>query len=156
LKRALSITVLAITLCCLSTSSSNPSVARYATIDKDHVEKNHVIILQEVYIKPGDSSTRYFGDLKVTLKLSKSGTAVNCNMYLSTQLLGVETITPNQNVYQFDLQLANTTAKGQLTLFLNKGPYTLSKVSGNFTYSVVSNHESYTYKGDLIAWHLDE
>ena len=149
LKRALSIAVLIITLCCASASSNNTNA------DLRLKRKPHVIVLQEVLIKPGDSTSRYFGDLKVTMKLSKSGTYVDCNMYLTTQLLGVETLTADKNTYLFDLQLADYTAKGQFTLQLNEAPNTLSKVSGNFTYSVVSNHESYIYKGDLIAWRLN-
>jgi len=153
LKKALSIVVLAITACCLSTSSNNSSVAY---IDSGYLVETPVQLFQEVYIKPGDSVSRFFGDLKITLKLSKTGTYVDCNLYLSTQLLGVQTLTPDQNEYDFDLQLNNYKAKGQFILLLNEGPYALSKVSANFTYSVVSIHESFACKGDLIAWHLKE
>lgn len=153
LKKALSIVVLAITACCMSTASSSCSVAY---LNGDYLLDAPVQLFQEVYIKPGDSVDRFFGDLKIDLKLSKTGTYVDCNLYLSTQLLGVQTLSPDQNEYDFDLQLNNYKAKGQFILLLNEGPYALSKVSANFNYSVVSIHESFTCKGDLIAWRLRE
>ncbi|NQY07861.1 MAG: hypothetical protein HRT68_17105 [Flavobacteriaceae bacterium] len=106
---------------------------------------------QEVFIRPGDTSKRFFGDLLVELILDTSGTYVNCKMYLSTQLVGVQTLTATDNKYKFDLQLAKYESAGKLTITLGQEPQ-ISKVSGNFTYSVSSNNESFTFKGDLIAW----
>lgn len=145
LKRALSIILFVFALCCISAWSGNTNFR----------EKASISVPQDVFLKPGDTNSRFFGDLKVMLMLDKSGTYVNCKMYLSTALVGVQTLTATQNKYRFDLQLANYTAQGKLILTLEDSPQ-VSKVSGNFEYSVAINNESFAFKGDIIAWYVIE
>ncbi|MET1254986.1 hypothetical protein [Aliikangiella maris] len=106
-----------------------------------------------VYLKPGESSERYFGDLKVTYKIDANGKLVTCTLYLATQLVGVHTLVKDDTVYNFDVQLANTNAKGKLTLNLAVYPE-VSTLSGNFHYSVSANNESFTFIGDLVGWYV--
>lgn len=148
MKKSLSLIALVLSLCCISLSCSS------ADFSRRYDPRIPVITLQEVFLKPGDSVVRFFGDLEIILKISPTGDSVDCSLYLSTQLVGVQTLIQEQNTYVFDVQLANYTAKGQLTLVLNKAPDTFSKVNGNFVYSVVSNNQSFIFKGDLIAWHM--
>ncbi len=146
LKRALLTIFFVSVLCCISVWSGSV---------KGYSEKVSIIVPQEVFLQPGDTSIRYFGDLKIKLMLSETGSYVDCELYVSTQLLGVQTLTADHNKYRFDLQLANNFAKGRLMITLQESPQ-VSKVSGNFTYSVASNNESFTFKGDLIAWYIDK
>ncbi|MHA7056091.1 hypothetical protein ACWGOQ_0002655 [Aquimarina sp. M1] len=146
MKRALSILFFVCILCCIFAWSDTTNFKQRAS---------SIPVPQEVFLQPGDTNSRYFGDLKIMLMLDKSGTYVNCQMYLSTALIGVQTLTASQNKYRFDLQLANYTAEGKLILTLDDSPQ-VSKVSGNFEYSVAINNESFTFKGDIIAWHVSE
>ncbi|MDI1255425.1 MAG: hypothetical protein PSV16_04930 [Flavobacterium sp.] len=148
MKKSLSLFILALALCCVSISSSSQP---FSSKNDQFIE----VSVQQVILKPGDSISRYFGDLTINLKLSNTGRSVECNMYLSTQLIGVQTLTAEQSQYPFDLQLADYKANGTLTLQINETPDAFSKVSGIFTYTVVANHQSFICKGDLIAWHLN-
>lgn len=110
---------------------------------------------QEFIIHPGDSSSRFFGDLLLTYKVDSLGQNVNCMLFLSTQLVGIHTLVKEDPTYKFKVQLAEAKSKGTLELKLGFYPQ-VSTLWGNFTYSVVANNESFNFTGDVVGWYIKQ
>lgn len=102
-------------------------------------------------VSPVQEDIHYYGNLSVTTVVMHSGSAVLCRMSLSDVLVGVHLLTATQQVYDFDLRLADSYARGSLTFFRGNAMQ-VSKVSGDFEYSAADNNQSFRFKGDIIYW----
>jgi hypothetical protein len=101
----------------------------------------------------GSSGVRYFGDLVIHYTIDPTGKVVLCTLYLSTVLVGVESLTATNPIYQFDLKSGASTANGNLSIYLNFSPQ-VSTLKADLTYTVKENNTSFPYKGDLIGWYI--
>ncbi|WP_210521570.1 hypothetical protein [Hymenobacter terricola] len=108
---------------------------------------------QRVLLAPGDSAARQFGDILLCYRLAPSGTAVQCTIYVATQLAGIRQLNATAPTFTFDVQVGYGKAHGTLALQLIAAPQPgqISTLSGRFTYS--GNNQQFTFKGDLIGWY---
>ncbi|RUT69518.1 hypothetical protein D0817_15165 [Flavobacterium cupreum] len=104
-------------------------------------------------VERGTTGERYFGDLLIQYTIDTTGKIVVCVLYLSTVLVGVESLTATNPVYQFDLKSGESTASGSLSIFLNFSPL-VSTLKADLTYTVKENNTSFPYKGDLVGWYI--
>lgn len=119
-------------------------------------QENSPIPLQKInapLAESGSSGERYFGDLLIHYTIDPTGKVVLCTLYLSTVLVGVESLTATNPVYQFDLKSGASTANGNLSIYLNFSPQ-VSTLKADLTYTVKENNTSFPYKGDLIGWYI--
>ncbi len=112
---------------------------------------NATPFVQAVTIQPGTHVGRYFGDLLIECDLDKTGLSAICMLYLTTQLVGIKSLTAEAINYPFDVQLADSKSSGSLTLNL-AGSGQISTIAGSFTYTAVANNTAYTFRGDLFGW----
>lgn len=104
-------------------------------------------------VERGDTGERYFGDLLIQYAIDPTGKIVVCTLYLATVLVGVESLTATNPVYQFDLKSGESTTSGSLSIYLNFSPQ-ISTLKADLTYTVKENNTSYPYKGDLVGWYI--
>lgn len=108
---------------------------------------------QRVLLAPGDSAARQFGDIMLCYRLAPSGTAVQCTLYVATQLAGIRQLNATAPTFSFDVQVGYGKAHGTLALQLIAAPQPgqISTLSGKFTYS--GNNQQFIFKGDLVGWY---
>lgn len=99
------------------------------------------------------SGERYFGDLLIKYNIDPTGKIVVCTLYLATVLVGIESLTATNPIYQFELKSGLSKTSGCLTIYLNFSP-SISTLKADITYSVKENNTSYPYKGDLVGWYI--
>jgi hypothetical protein len=106
-------------------------------------------------VASGTTGERYFGDLLIHYAIDPTGKIVVCTLYLSTVLVGVESLTPTNPIYQFDLKSGASATSGSLSIYLNFSPL-VSTLKADLTYTVKENNTSYPFKGDLVGWYVYE
>ena len=109
--------------------------------------------VQRDIIHPGDSSSRIFGELLIVYVVDSAGQNVKITLYLATQLVGLHTLVKDAPLYDFNVKMTNSFARGKLELKLGLNPQ-VSTINGNFTYST-SNNNSFDFIGDLVGWYLN-
>ncbi|HAS39093.1 MAG TPA: hypothetical protein DCS93_01375 [Microscillaceae bacterium] len=107
-----------------------------------------------IILQPGDSSGRQFGDLLISYRIDSLGKNVFCVLMLNTQLVGLQNLTPDVPVYNFEVRLAGSWAKGKLQL-KSATPPQISVLYGDFTYSALGSNGSFRFTGDLCGWFSD-
>lgn len=107
-----------------------------------------------ILLQPGDSSGRQFGDLLISYRIDSLGKNVFCVLMLNTQLVGLQNLTPNAPLYNFEVRLADAWAKGKLQL-KNATPPLVSVLYADFTYSVSGSNRNFRFIGDLCGWFSD-
>lgn len=105
-------------------------------------------------IERGATGERYLGDLMIQYTIDPTGKVVLCTLYLATVLVGIESLTATNPVYQFDLKAGESTTSGSLSIYLNFLPL-ISTLKADLNYTVKENNTSYPYKGDLVGWCID-
>lgn len=100
----------------------------------------------------GYQGKRYFGDLLTQYTIDSTGKIVVCTLYVSTVLVGIQSLTATNPVYKFDVKAGLGAASGNLTLNLADSPL-ISNLKGDFTYTVTGNNTSFSFKGDLVGWY---
>ncbi|GAA6767958.1 hypothetical protein [Flavobacterium johnsoniae] len=114
------------------------------------------IPLQRIFapiVERDTSGERYFGDLLIKYTIDPTGKVVVCTLYLSTVLVGIESLTATNPLYQFELQSGASTTSGCLSIYLNFAP-SISTLKADLTYSVKENNTNFPYKGDLVGWYI--
>jgi hypothetical protein len=114
--------------------------------------ENLFVADEPVIAQRGFHGKRQFGDLMTEYTIDKSGKITICTLYVSTILVGIESLTVNNPTYQFDVKVGLSSATGFINLNLADSPL-ISKLGGNFNYTASANNTSYTFKGDLIGWY---
>lgn len=104
-------------------------------------------------VESGTTGERYFGDLLIHYAIDPTGKIVVCTLYLSTVLVGVESLTATNPIYQFDLKSGLSTTSGSLSIYLNFSPQ-ISTLKADLTYTVKENNTSFPFKGDLVGWYI--
>jgi hypothetical protein len=119
-------------------------------------ENNFVFEGDPPIVEKGYSGERYFADLATFYTVGKMGKTVQCTLYVSSALAGIEALNANNPTYNFDLIVGVGKAKGSLKLNLVDSPL-ISKLSGDFLYSGTNGtNDSFTFKGDLVGWYVSE
>ncbi len=103
-------------------------------------------------VEKGYSGKRHFGDLTTHYSIGPTGKNVQCTLYVSSVLAGIEALNSSNPTYDFDVEVGLGSAYGTLKLNLVDSPL-ISKISGDFIYSVSANNDSFTFKGDLVGWY---
>lgn len=105
-----------------------------------------------IIAEKGYHGKRYFGDLTTEYTIAASGKSALCTLYVSTVLVGIESLTATNPTYNFDVKVGLGSANGALTMNLVDSPL-VSKLKGSFTYTVTGNNTSFSFKGDLVGWY---
>jgi hypothetical protein len=101
---------------------------------------------------PGLCKSRFMGDLEIRYQIDTIKTAITCVLLLNTQLAGACRLTPDNDTYDFDMELGSGKAKGSFKL-IPASPCNINNLNGNFTYTVTGNNVSLTFKGSVVAWY---
>jgi hypothetical protein len=101
---------------------------------------------------PGVCKSRFMGDLEIRYQIDTIKTVITCVLLLNTQLAGACRLTPDNDTYDFDMELGSGKAKGSFKL-IPASPCNINNLNGNFTYTVTGNNVSLIFKGSLVAWY---
>lgn len=105
-------------------------------------------------VEKGYSGERYFADLATFYTIDTTGKNVQCTLYVSSALAGIEALNASNPTYNFNLIVGSGKAKGSIKLNLVDSPQ-ISKLSGDFLYSSSNGtNDSFTFKGDLVGWYV--
>ncbi|MES2382769.1 MAG: hypothetical protein V4538_17110 [Bacteroidota bacterium] len=115
-------------------------------------ESNPTEKSEPAIVPKGYQGKRYFGDLLTQYTIDSTGKIVVCTLYVSTVLVGIESLTATNPIYKFDVKAGLGAANGTLTLNLTDSPL-ISNLKGDFTYTVTGNNTSFSFKGDLVGWY---
>jgi len=117
-------------------------------------QKNNSTEKSDPAIVPkGYKGKRYFGDLLIQYAIDSTGKIVVCTLYVSTVLVGIESVTVTNPMYKFDVKAGLGAASGALTLNVVDAPL-ISNLKGDFTYTATGNNTSFSFKGDLVGWYV--
>lgn len=107
---------------------------------------------QQIFLMPGDSAERIFGNLLVRYRLTRPCTAVVCTLYVASQFVGIRQLSATAPVYNFDVHLGYGKAQGTIVLQLASPQQgSIPTLAGDFIYSTSDTKEMSTFKGDLIG-----
>ena len=104
-------------------------------------------------VERDSSGERYFGDLLIKYAIDPTGKIIVCTLYLSTVLVGVNTLAATSPIYQFDVKSGASSASGSLSIYLNFFPLT-STLKADIIYTVKENNTTFPFKGDLVGWYI--
>jgi len=108
---------------------------------------------QVLLVKPGESNSRQFGDLVINYTLASRPIAVQCTLFVSSQFVGIRTLSALSPIYKFDVQVGLSKATGSVTLLL-ANPDLVSTLAGSFSYT--ANSTSFVFKGDIVGWYIKQ